>query len=389
MVYCAAGDFMERLSTEETIRESKMTVAIKAPPALTPKNEWPIEDLEYLGACPICSNKDRTHLHGALTDRLFGCAPGHWQLYTCTACKVAYIDPRPTKASIGRAYTTYFTHAEINSADEHKAQTLSIHQRIRRWALAGLNDYRNARWNTHLKPAKPWGRAAVAAIPPIRNLLVAHMRHLPRRPPYPGARLLDVGCGSGAFLELAQSSGWQVQGVDFDPVAVAAARSRGLDVRCGGLEQMVGNVGTYDYLTCSHVIEHLHEPKEWIKTMYTLLRPSGKLWLQTPNIESLGNTRFGPHWRDLDPPRHLVLFTPKTLEAILRSANFEVRFLPLPMLMAVPVYDASRNLAEGKSHTDGFAWRSLLHIPTLWRALAQSLRPNNAEFITVEATRIG
>jgi len=365
-----------------------MTAAEQTTPNLMPLSEWPIKDLEFLDCCPICRSKDRSLMHGALTDRLFGCAPGYWQLHTCTACSIAYMDPRPTAASIGRAYASYFTHTEIGSENESTAHPPSKHQRIRQWVLAGLNDYRNMRWNTHLKPAKAWGRAAVSVIPPLRSLLIAHMRHLPRRPPYPGARLLDVGCGSGAFLEMAQSAGWQVQGVDFDPLAVAAAQSRGLNVLCGGLEQIAEQAGTYDFLTCSHVIEHLHDPKEWIKAMHAMLRPNGKLWLQTPNIESIGHLCYGHNWRDLDPPRHLVLFTPKTLEALLLSANFKVRFLALPLLMAVPVYDASRNLAKGKPHTDGFAWRSLLHIPTLWNALAQSLRTRKAEFITVEATRI-
>lgn len=366
-----------------------MTAAEQEKLNLMSLGEWPTKDLEFLNCCPICCSKDRSPLHGALLDRLFGCAPGHWQLHTCTACSIAYMDPRPTEASIGRAYASYFTHAEVGSENGYTADAPSIHQRLRQWVLAGLNDYRNMRWNTNLKPAKAWGRAAVFVIPPLRSLLIAHMRHLPRRPPYPGARLLDVGCGSGAFLELAQSAGWQVQGVDFDPLAVAVARSRGLNVRCGGLEQIAEQTGTYDFLTCSHVIEHLHDPKGWIKGMHAMLRPNGKLWLQTPNIASLGHRRFGADWRGLEPPRHLILFNPKSLMAVLQSAEFTVRFLPLPMLMAVPVYDASRNLAKGKPHTDGFAWRSLLHIPTLWTALVQSLRTSKAEFITVEATRIG
>ncbi|MEO5797744.1 MAG: class I SAM-dependent methyltransferase [Rhodoferax sp.] len=348
---------------------------------------WPEQDMETLGQCPVCNSQERTPLHGALTDRLFNCAPGNWQLHTCTACQVAYLDPRPTQASIGRAYSTYFTHTEVSAAACSAPKTPSRQERLRQWIQSGLNDYRNARWQMHLTPASSWGRLVVPLAWPLRNLLTAHMRHLPPHPPYPGARLLDVGCGSGAFLEMAQAAGWQVQGVDFDPQAVASACSRGLNVICGGLEQVTDPAAGFDYLTCSHVIEHVHDPRQWLDGMHSLLRPHGKLWLQTPNIASKGHVYFGGNWRGLEPPRHLILFTPEKLTTLLEDVGFAVRLLPLPMLMAVPVYDASRNLANGRAHTEGVAWRSLLHMPSLWNAFMQSIRTNKAEFITVEATR--
>lgn len=349
---------------------------------------WPAEDLEALGHCPVCLGRERSLLHTELTDRLFGCAPGLWQLHSCTACEVAYLDPRPSPASIGRAYQTYFTHTEASVSVESIANKKpTLQQKLRTWVLAGLNDFRNARWGMQLQPSSPWGRPVVAGIWPLRNLLVAHMRNLPRRPPYPGARLLDVGCGSGAFLDLARSAGWNAQGVDFDPLAVAAARGRGLDVRCGGLEQMADQIGSFDYVTCSHVIEHVHTPAQWIKDMHSLLRPQGKLWLQTPNIASRGHVRYGPDWRGLEPPRHLILFTPAALTKLVQENGFRAQQLPMPLLMAIPVYDMSRKLRTGAPRRDGFAWFSLLHIPSLWDASMQSLQPKQAEFITIEATR--
>jgi len=62
------------------------------------------------------------------------------------------------------------------------------------------------------------------------------MRHLPK-PPSDG-RLLDVGCGSGAFLKQAEEAGWKVEGVDPDPDAVKLAQDSGLDVRQGGIEML-------------------------------------------------------------------------------------------------------------------------------------------------------
>src|SRR5205814_1922110 len=53
-----------------------------------------------------------------------------------------------------------------------------------------------------------------------------------------------------------------------------------------------------------------------------LLRPSGVLWLATPNLDSPGHRRFGPDWFGLDPPRHLVVFGARALADALSQAGF-------------------------------------------------------------------
>jgi 2-polyprenyl-3-methyl-5-hydroxy-6-metoxy-1,4-benzoquinol methylase len=316
---------------------------------------------------------------------LFGCAPGHWQLQRCTACHTSYVDPRPTPQSIARAYQTYFTH----TADALPAQPGSTPpaRRWGYWAKACVNGYRNARWGMALAPSSAWGRHLIGLVWPMRSLTIALMRHLPPRPPRPGARLLDVGCGNGDFLDRARAAGWQVQGVDFDAQAVASARAKGLDVRVGGLDQLLGQVEAFDCVTCSHVIEHVHDPARWLKDMHTLLRADGRLWLQTPNINSIGHAHFGPDWLALDPPRHLVLFTPASLTALMEQCGFQVRLLPLPMAMAVSVYEDSRSLKAGHARMNPLSWRSFLHAGALFDAVRQSLQTPRAEFITVEAVR--
>jgi SAM-dependent methyltransferase len=82
---------------------------------------------------------------------------------------------------------------------------------------------------------------------------------------------------------------------------------------------------SFDAVTLSHVIEHLHDPVESLAACLRLLKPGGQIWVATPNVEGLGHRRFGRDWFGLDPPRHLVIFTRRALDRALRSAGFESR----------------------------------------------------------------
>jgi 2-polyprenyl-3-methyl-5-hydroxy-6-metoxy-1,4-benzoquinol methylase len=213
------------------------------------------------------------------------------------------------------------------------------------------------------------------------------MRHLPRQLPRPGATLLDVGCGNGEFLAMARAAGWQVQGVDFDPLAVAAAHKRGLDVRQGGLEQVAHHAAHYDWITCSHVIEHVHDPVQWLQDMVKLLRPGATLWLQTPNIDSVGHEQFGADWRDLDAPRHLVIFNTRTLLQLFTRLGLTPRLHRLPILPAMATHATSEALREGRRATLSLRLTELLRMRYLAPALHQAWSVQHAEFITIMATK--
>lgn len=345
---------------------------------------WPSADLEYLGQCPVCGSKEREPLHGPLTDRLFQCAPGEWQLHTCQQCELGYLDPRPSMQSIGRAYATYFTHG--NSAhSENSGRFRALRARMQQVMRGVLNDFRNKRWGMRLKPVAFGGRFLVSALLPLRSLVLAHMRHLPPRPPYLGAKLLDVGCGDGAFLEIARAAGWQVTGIDFDPKAVEVARGRGIHVISGDLGALKDQVGCYEYISCSHVIEHVHSPAQWLSQMHALLAPRGTLWLQTPNLDSIGHYYFGHHWRDLDPPRHLCLFAPKSFQLLMESSGFQCEFRKLPFFMAISIYLDSTKLARGKYSQRLDLWIMFIIPIIIVMGILQTLFRRRSEFITVIA----
>ncbi len=298
-----------------------------------PITEWPPEGLEALGTCPDCAAAGRAVLHDGLTDLAFGCAPGRRTLWRCADCGSAYLDPRPDAAHIGLAYSAYYTHAESAAGGEARG--------LKAWtrkALANANAYVNARFGGAQSPALPFGAALIGALPTQRLALDYRYRHI-RRLPKGGGKLLDVGCGNGNFLRLAATIGWQAEGVEPDPAAVASARTSGLAVTQGGIELLDGISEAYDQLTLSHVIEHVHDPLALLSACCRLLKPGGMLYLETPIIDANGHTRFGAAWRGLEVPRHLLLFSHRALHGILARAGFD-RSEDLPSVDPSPLLDA-------------------------------------------------
>lgn len=140
----------------------------------------------------------------------------------------------------------------------------------------------------------------------------------------PPGRLLDVGCKDGAFLALAQARGWRVHGVELSHAAAAAAQARGVEVFVGTLEETPYAQGTFDVITLWHIIEHVPQPLELLRTVHRLLQPHGLIALETPNIGGRGFHRHGLEWEYLTPPAHLRYFGPRSLGYALGQAGFEV-----------------------------------------------------------------
>lgn len=297
--------------------------------------------LEALTACPVCDAAGgQTLLYQGLRDKVYPNTPGEWYFYRCGACGSGYFNPRPTPETVGRLYEEYYTHG--CTTPPAYAQ-LSLLGKLRRWLG---NGYRNYRFGTQERPASILGVLAAVLRPDYRALMDAGGRHLPKQPK---GRLLDVGCGNGDFLEFACRAGWHAVGIEPDPKAVEVARTRGLTVVQGGLETLSADCEAFDGITMNHVIEHVHRPREALQACYRLLKPNGWLWLETPNLDAQGHAYYQENWVGLDIPRHLVVFTYRSLTRLLQQVGFaRLELLPYYPLCE-RVYAMSHAIAIGMS----------------------------------------
>ena len=337
-------------------------------------SKWPQAELEQVLSCPVCCGTSRNLLYEDLIDNVFFFALGKWKLQRCTVCLSAYLDPRPTETSIVKAYGNYYTHAANSS--QVPEDELNLLLRVRRRIS---NGYLNHRFGTRRLPASRMGKWVAKLLPLQRQILDAEFRYLAK--PSKGQRLLDIGCGNGFFLLLAREAGWLVQGVDLDPVAVASARQQGLNVSEGTVNLLESEESCFDAITLSHVIEHAHQPRCLLKAVHRLLKPGGVLYIDTPNINSVGADFFGRNWRGLEVPRHLVIFNPDSLTRMLAETGFdEVSFRRRTAVLKY-MDESSQKIAEGLSP---YGCETFV-IRTNYRKRYSFLSTNHLEFITLLA----
>jgi SAM-dependent methyltransferase len=238
--------------------------------------------------CAICRSTGHLLYHG-LRDRLFG-APGEWTLFRCSgpACGLVWSSPVPLPSEIAKLYRSYYTHSDAEPVSVQRSS------RIKR-TLALINFWRKPMFltaNIHLESLRP-------------------------------GRLLEIGCGNGALLEQAAKVGWIAMGIDFDEAAVARANEReGVSAHLGELQQRTFADASFDAIVMNNVIEHIWNPVDTMRECRRVLKPSGRMIIVTPNIDSIGHRMFGRHWRGLEPPRHLFIYNVRSLKRLVKLCGF-------------------------------------------------------------------
>ena len=288
---------------------------------------------EGIRECAIC-NASGTYAIRDVKDPLFG-SPGLWSFRKCDNrdCGHMWLDPRPIREDIGLCYKNYYTHADSESSFLSNMEEANGLRKF-------YNACKEAYWG--LEYGYPQERPGLAAKIGACLFYVWYRRNLNcdmdvRFLPYVAeGKLLDVGCGSGGWIEFMKRQGWDVSGIDIDEKAVDAARKRGLDVASGNFPEAKYPEAGFDAVTMSHVIEHLHNVDEYLKECKRILKPNGKLVLITPNNESFGFWYFKTNWRGLEPPRHLHIFSGTSISKALKDAGFarwHLRWIYAPQIL--------------------------------------------------------
>lgn len=146
-----------------------------------------------------------------------------------------------------------------------------------------------------------------------------------------GRRLLDFGCGTGLFLELAEKHGFDVAGTDLsqDSLNLAQQRLTSRKLYFGSpadVPELAG--GGFDIITMWSVLAHLPRPKDDLSMLRRLLNDDGSLLIFTVNADSLMLKEHGSYWNGFTK-NHLMFFSRQTMPRLLRDAGFAaVAFKP-------------------------------------------------------------
>jgi 2-polyprenyl-3-methyl-5-hydroxy-6-metoxy-1,4-benzoquinol methylase len=236
---------------------------------------------EEITSCQVCGSSERS----------LKFEDGPYQIYTCSSCTFVYVTPRLTGQALLDVYNeTYW------KSDNPKER--------------GYADYAKES-ALYLKTYKK------------RMKLVS--KWLPQ-----SGRILDVGCAAGYFLRVAQQHGHDVHGVELsEAISQAAIQSLGSDrVYNGFLDDAVEARGwqphSFDLITIWDVIEHVPDPQALLSSILKLIKPGGKLLLETQNVESRLANKLGKRWHHYKHDEHLYHFNPQTIDRLLSDCGYKV-----------------------------------------------------------------
>jgi 2-polyprenyl-3-methyl-5-hydroxy-6-metoxy-1,4-benzoquinol methylase len=138
---------------------------------------------------------------------------------------------------------------------------------------------------------------------------------------YPGKRLLEIGIGSGSFLQAARTQGFEVTGCDLSKaICERVTHTYGIPLHCKPISAIEGN-GCFDVIVMNHVLEHVNEPISFLHDVLRLLSPNGIAHIAVPNVACWEAKLSG--WTSYEP-YHLTYFTPNTLQKTIIASGLTV-----------------------------------------------------------------
>lgn len=246
-------------------------------------------DFVKLEKCPVCGKQNISDYKYKVTSNHLGGDRRLYSLSYCQGCHHLFMNPKPTSESLVNLYN------EISARGED------------------LTEEKNA----------PLFKLIRLSYFFSRNFIRFKK----------GERLLDVGCGNGLYLDFAKARGAEVYGNDIDrhrlqPLIDKYGQEK---IRIGELKNNAWDGGFFDHVTLWHVLEHDFDLITTIKEIHRILKPSGQVIVDVPNIDCLERSIFGRYWSMYTPPFHLNHFSPKSIARLLENSGFVVSKIRFPI----------------------------------------------------------
>jgi 2-polyprenyl-3-methyl-5-hydroxy-6-metoxy-1,4-benzoquinol methylase len=233
--------------------------------------------------CPICQSKNWKPFF-EVTDHSI--SKEKFPLIKCEGCGLVITSPRPDDDKLGHYYQSddYISHSGKSNNSINK-----IYLQARKISL---------RWKLNI---------------------IQHQK--------PSGKLLDIGCGTGEFLDTMKTAGWEISGVE--PSATARNKAEQL-LNQSINENLETAIGPFDIITLWHVLEHLPDLNGSLEKISKLLKSDGKLLIAVPNHSSHDGKKYEAYWAGYDVPRHLWHFNKEAMAMLLLKHGFTLQ-KTLPM----------------------------------------------------------
>jgi len=134
--------------------------------------------------------------------------------------------------------------------------------------------------------------------------------------------LLDIGAGTGDFLIQAKQAGWNCIGIEPNEKAKNIAVTKGVSFT-NTLEELEDN--SFDTITMWHVLEHVPDLENQIKTLKRLLKPNGTIIIAVPNFKSFDAKHYKSFWAAYDVPRHLWYFSKVSIQKLFNKEGLQLK----------------------------------------------------------------
>ena len=232
--------------------------------------------------CPICLSPEISHFLSC-TDHFL--SKEVFSLCQCEKCGFRFTQDYPEESEAGRYYESddYISHSDSRKGITEKAYQF------------------------------------------IRTIMLKRKRRIIRKVTgLSSGNLLDIGSGTGHFLNVMKTAGWSIKGVEINDGAREYSATRfGLDII---VPEEINTLtpGFFDCITLWHVLEHFHEPFEYMMDINRLLKPDGVCIIALPNCASYDSEYYGKEWAAYDVPRHLWHFNSSAFSFFAERNGFKI-----------------------------------------------------------------
>jgi 2-polyprenyl-3-methyl-5-hydroxy-6-metoxy-1,4-benzoquinol methylase len=163
-------------------------------------------------------------------------------------------------------------------------------------------------------------------------------------------KILDIGCGTGAFLNTMKEANWNTTGLEPDDTA----RKKALElykIQARPSHEIFDLPNdSYDAISMWHVLEHVHQLQEYIAQLKNMLTANGKIFIAVPNYTSYDAQHYGAYWAAYDVPRHLYHFSPASMKTLVEQHGLKIKKIKAMWFDSFYVSMLSEQYKNGKAN---------------------------------------